>query len=141
MSPLKLDEDLVPIRNLARIKSTALGYEDHGILTAWLHVEYEDHGGQGIGGYCLDEWNPDHHRREGTAYGTDWIIGVLRAVPCERWENLTGKLIYVLTKKPTYAGTGYENVLGIEGLAMNKGTAFYFENLRLRHFKDEAKVG
>ena len=37
------------IRN-AVIQSTMLGYEDHGILTCFLHLDYSG-AGQGFGGY------------------------------------------------------------------------------------------
>ena len=42
----------------AMIRSVALEYEDHGILTCWLHLDY---GGscQGFGGYSLDKHNKD----------------------------------------------------------------------------------
>ena len=37
----------------AKIKSTKLGYEDHGILTCFLILEQES-SSQGFGGYRLD---------------------------------------------------------------------------------------
>ena len=40
-------------RLLAKITSTHLGWEDHGIFTAWLTVDYETGGTQGIGTHCL----------------------------------------------------------------------------------------
>ena len=71
----------------ARIKSTSLGYEDHGILTAFLHLDY---GGicQGFGGYCL--------AGESTSV---FIEGVLKAVKVSTWEDLPGKYIRVKAER------------------------------------------
>lgn len=62
------------IRN-AVIKRTELGYEDHGILTAWLHLYYGS-SGQGFGGFWLN---------------VKFIDGVLKTVGVQRWEDLAGK--------------------------------------------------
>lgn len=83
---------------IGTVKSTRLGYEDHGILTADIIVEWPG-GGVSVGGYCLDEpvdrdrsnWN-----REGTAYGLDHIIRILEAVGVEKWEQLVGQKVIVL---------------------------------------------
>jgi hypothetical protein len=66
----------------AKITSTMLGFEDHGILTCMLHLDY---GGmnQGFGGYSLKY------------YGIEFIEKVLRAVGVETWEELRGKHVRV----------------------------------------------
>ncbi len=76
----------------AVIRSTTLGVEDHGILTFFLHLDY-DGSGQGFGGYGLDE--PVHENgtfkgRRGTAYGCEAIRRVLEVLGVERWEKLPG---------------------------------------------------
>lgn len=81
----------MPIEN-ALIKSTSLGYEDHGVFTYFLHLEF-DCCVQGFGGFCLD--TPDSvdkykNPRRGTAFGHECIIRVLRAVGVSRWEDLPG---------------------------------------------------
>lgn len=65
----------------ARIESTMLGYEDHGLLTCSITLDY---GGalQGFGGYCL-----------GDVFTDQWIKGVLKCVGVETWEKLKG--VYV----------------------------------------------
>jgi hypothetical protein len=69
------------IRN-AKITSTMLGFEDHGILTCMLHLDYGSlH--QGFGGYSLKY------------YGIEFIEKVLRAVGVETWEELRGKHVRV----------------------------------------------
>lgn len=78
----------------AKITSTMLGIEDHGILTAFVYLE-GDGWGVGFGGYALDEWDEAAKRRKGGAYGTEFIMRVLKAVGVERWEDLPGKHVRV----------------------------------------------
>ena|SRR5687767_14752714 len=82
---------------LARIERTSLGYEDHGIPTAFLHCA--GHGwGQGAGGFHL-----------GGAAMHAWVMGVIDALGCETWENLPGRSVMLLYKK----GTGHYPVEGV----------------------------
>lgn len=62
----------------AKITHTFLGIEDHGFLTAFLHLEF-DGSGQGFGGYSLGG--------EGAAI---FIRRTLEVVGCEKWEDLAG---------------------------------------------------
>lgn len=78
----------------AIIKSTTLGIEDHGILTFWLHLEY-DGSGQGFGGYALDEYDVKEKRRKGTIFGCQTILDVLRVVGVDSWEKLPGSSVRV----------------------------------------------
>lgn len=83
---------------IGTIKSTHLGGEDHGILSAMLHVEWSG-GGVGAGGYCLDEpTNRDarDYTRRGTAYGLDHIMQIMATVGVTGWEKLVGKQVIVL---------------------------------------------
>ena len=73
----------------ARIEKTMLGYEDHGILTFYLSLDYSG-GGQGFGGYGLDEFDKEKDRRVGTAYGIEAIGRVLKTVGVDTWEKLPG---------------------------------------------------
>ncbi len=75
---------------IGTIKSTSLGYESHGILTASLTVEWSG-GGVSVGGFCLDEPKGRDGRdysRRGTAYGLDQIMHIIGTVGVERWEDL-----------------------------------------------------
>ncbi len=67
----------------AKIVSTMLGIEDHGIFTASLTLDY---GGacQSFGGYCLEGK---------TAYV--FIKGVLEALEIREWEKLPGTYVRV----------------------------------------------
>ena len=67
-----------------------LGYEDHGILTCMLMLDY---GGtmQGFGGYAFDQW--DGKRRVGGAFGTEFIARIMNVVGVDEWESLPGKYV------------------------------------------------
>lgn len=87
-------------RELAKITSTFLGIEDHGILTAYLYVDYEGGSSQGIGGYALDEPQRDADDkflgRFGTAEGMQWVAAVIRVTGAKSWEDVHGRMIYVI---------------------------------------------
>ncbi len=83
---------------IGTIKSTHLGDEDHGIVTAYVHVEWPG-GGIGVGGYCLDKplkVDGKFIRRQGTAYGLDHLMQIMATVGVDRWEKLPGKQVIVL---------------------------------------------
>jgi len=80
---------MIETRN-ATIKSTMLGYEDHGIFTAILNLDYGG-AGQGFGLCFLDAYNDKTKEREGTAFGMQFIIEVMKVVGVESWESLKGK--------------------------------------------------
>lgn len=83
---------------IGTIRSTRLGYEDHGILTANIDIAFPG-GGIGVGGYCLDspaEKGNSRAGRRGTAYGLDHIIRILETVGADRWESLPGRQVIVL---------------------------------------------
>ncbi len=83
---------------IGTIKSTRLGEEGHGILTASLAVEWTG-GGVNAGGYCLDEPRDRDGRdysRRGTAYGLDHVMRIMETVGVESWEKLVGQQVVVL---------------------------------------------
>jgi hypothetical protein len=78
-----------------RIRSTALGIQDHGILTFWLQLEWAG-GGQGLGGYALD--GPDKEKRgyrPGWGLGLTCIRKILETVGVSQWEDLPGQLVRI----------------------------------------------
>ena len=81
----------------AKITGTTLGREDHGIMTAWLHLE-GDGWGVGFGGYGLDSYDKDAKKRIGHAYGMAFIMGVLDVVGVDSWEKLKGQHVRVETE-------------------------------------------
>jgi hypothetical protein len=112
---------------IAKITSTFLGVEDHGIFTTTLHVDYGG-SGQGIGGYSLDE--PRHDAdgifvgRRGTAYGMEFIRRTIAACGVDSWEKVAGRTILVVSE-PGWHG----RVLGIKPLPTERGKPFMFADL------------
>lgn len=86
--------------HVATIERTHLGTEDHGIVTAYLHLKWGS-SGIGVGGMCLDapEFEGDGGkflRRIGTAYGLDHLMQLMATVGVDSWEKLPGKRVFVL---------------------------------------------
>lgn len=71
----------------AKIVSTHLGNEDHGIFTFILNLEGESWG-QSFGGYALDDTDGD--RRHATEFGLAVIIAIINALETSTWERLPG---------------------------------------------------
>lgn len=110
---------------IAKITSTMLGYEDHGILTCMLQVDY---GGsaQGIGGYAFDQFDRERNRRVGHGSGIDFMAGVLGACGVQTWEEVRGRTILVYT-----AGDDYQaQVTGIGPLPTEPGKIFLFDSIK-----------
>lgn len=76
----------------AKITSTSLGYEDHGVFTFYLHLDYGG-AGQGAGGYVLDRHTKKNRKRTGTKMGMDLIIAILRLLKVGIWEDLPGTYV------------------------------------------------
>jgi hypothetical protein len=71
----------------AKISSTMLGVEDHGIMTFSLMMDMGGTG-QGFGGYALDgKSGTIGHAKSITA-----IRKILETVGVDKWENLKGQL-------------------------------------------------
>lgn len=76
----------------ARITSTMLGREDHGIMTFMIYIDAGDFS-CGVGGYCLDEFNPATQTRVFRAKSMKAISEILNVVEVNKWEDLPGKYI------------------------------------------------
>jgi hypothetical protein len=86
------------------IESTSLGWGGGApCLTVFLHLTF-DGTGQGFGGYAHDEPVRDAAgkflRREGTAWGMEWISRVLQTLEVQTWEKLPGTIIRVRRERP-----------------------------------------
>ncbi len=103
--------------HLARIDSTSLGWEDHGILTAYLHCSWPG-GGVGVGGFCLDSpkgraaRDAGDYGRKGTAYGLDHLMRLMETVGVERWEKLPGQQVIVLFEEKNSLGLSSKGIAG-----------------------------
>lgn len=84
---------------LATVKRTFLGVEDHGIFTALLTLEWQS-SGITIPGFSLDTPHKiDGEKRGsriGTGYGLDHIMRILETVGVDSWEKLLGRKVYIL---------------------------------------------
>jgi hypothetical protein len=67
----------------AKIKSTFIGFEDHGFLTSWLSLEL-DGSRQGFGGFNLKGDFTDR-----------WIKRILEVLEKNSWEELKGTVVRV----------------------------------------------
>lgn len=108
-----LPEDQPKIEN-AKITSTTLGTEDHGIFSCMIYLEGES-SSQGFGGYALDEYSEGKNKRIGNGYGIDFIKGILEVAGATNWEDLKGK--YVRVKRD---GKWNSNILAIGHLIEDK---------------------
>lgn len=81
------------IRN-AKITSTMLGREDHGIFTFMIFIEFYG-AGCGVGGYALDRYDRETEKRIFTAKGLEAISEILNVVGVDCWEDLPDSYIRI----------------------------------------------
>lgn len=91
-------------RELGKIKYTRLGSSNHGIFTFLLDFSFNGMG-QGFGTFCLDKYNESLQEREGTAFGCDVIMNLIKFFKVESWEDIKGKEAYVLRGDKGFGGT------------------------------------
>lgn len=76
----------------AKIRSTMLGREDHGIMTFMIYIDTDEFS-CGIGGFSLDTYDKDTKTRIFRAKSMDAISKILEVVGVDKWEDLPGKYI------------------------------------------------
>lgn len=81
------------IRN-AKIRSTKLGREDHGIFTFMIYIEFSGCG-CGVGGYALDSYDRVTEKRVFSAKSLEAISAILDVVGVDNWEDLKDKYIRI----------------------------------------------
>lgn len=82
------------IRN-AVIESVSLGYEDHGMMTAWVRIQ-DSSGGQGFGGYCLSSYETSGGKQRASAALGHFVMRCMEVVGVDAWEKLPGKPVRIL---------------------------------------------
>lgn len=91
----------------AVIKSARITNDDHGLLSAWLDLDYGGCG-QGFGGYSL--YLPksySHHDLAGPNYAGHFIWRVMEVAGVERWDQLPGKTIRVRAEHSSVGAVGH----------------------------------
>ena len=83
-------------RKVARIASTFLGVEDHGILTAYLNCEGEGWG-QCAGGYAFDGGRRDFKGLIPGWQAAHFIRRICEVAGVDKWEDLPGQLVYLIS--------------------------------------------
>lgn len=73
----------------ALIKSVSLSFEDHGILSIWLHLDYGGEG-QEFGGYAL--YNPNFPKLDVTG---KFVWRCMEIAGVMNWDSVVGKTIRV----------------------------------------------
>lgn len=118
----------------ARIDSTKLGTEDHGLFTFSLGLDY---GGsfQHFGGIGLDNPPKDKtklpFKRQPTAYGMDCIVRILETVGVESWEDLKNKYVRAEVKN------GY--IVGLINI-LDDDKVFYPKKLYEEEYKELTEI-
>lgn len=110
---------------IAKVGRTTLGYEDHGIFTCMLHLNFGS-SGQGAAGYSLDEPRHDadakYIGRFGTAFVMEWVIRAMKACGVREWDEVKGRTVLCLRDEQS-------RIVGIKPLPTEKGETFIFAEL------------
>ena len=81
----------------AIIKSVSISNDDHGQLTAWLHLQF-DCGECGFGGYALGKADGDNLSAPGN-YAGEFLVRCINTVMVDgygKWEKLAGEPVRCL---------------------------------------------
>lgn len=121
------------LKEIAKVESTFLGIEDHGILTATVGFKLGSGSYQSTPGYGFDVYNgeradpkpaPEYPQdRVGSRFGMEFIRRLLEAFGVDEWDKIRGRTVYVLREEP------YGFIKGIEPLPTEGGKRFIFDEL------------
>lgn len=89
-----MNHDETPeIRN-AIIERASITNDDHGILTAWLYLDYGGKG-QAFGGYALHVGPLSRFHKVNSGYAGHFIWRVLEIAGVTEWSKVAGRTIRV----------------------------------------------
>ncbi len=90
----------------AVIESARITNDDHGLLSAWLTLDYGG-SGQGFGGYSL--YLPDSftHSKKQANYAGHFIWRVMEIAGVTEWSQLAGKTIRVMARHDSIEAIGH----------------------------------
>lgn len=125
------------IEKLAKITSASLCIE-RTILSFWIHVNYEDGMGQGIGGLALDTYDKSKNRRIGTAFGCEVIKRLLVELNVNDFSEMTEKIIWVIGSNDSYGNFEPKGIRALNVDKVSKTEGVIFSNI-LEEFKGEEK--
>lgn len=111
---------------IAKIAGVRLGWEDHGIFTCMVDLDYGS-SGQAAGGYALDSQPlPGERDRRGTAFGMQWVQRLMRAAGVGQFHQVQGRTVIALIGENG-------RVAGLKPLPTEGGTPFVFADLAAEH--------
>lgn len=90
----------------AVITTTSITNDDHGVLSAWIHLDY---GGssQGFGGYSLYLPEIFTHSQNQPNYAGHFIWRVMEMAEVSRWDDLKGKTVRAEIEKGLIVALGH----------------------------------
>lgn len=87
------------LEELGKVSEVFLGYEDHGILTMLLDIDFGG-SGQGFGGMILSTHDEKSDKNRGTVAGTDLICRMLDLFHVRDLQKIKGRYVIALREKP-----------------------------------------
>lgn len=104
---------------IAKAGKPKLGWEDHGILTAWVPLEYGG-SGQSLGMYGFS-WSPGpDHIEKYRSKAMEWCARLMQAFGVDEWSKIEGRTVMVQAD--------WGKVYGVKPLPTEPGTEFSFED-------------
>ena len=90
----------------AIIESAVITNDDHGVLSAWVYLDYGVCG-QGFGGYALYLPKSFTHSKNQANYAGHFIWRVMEIAGVEEWGKLKGKTIRVMAHHTKVEAIGH----------------------------------